>query len=296
MSLKVQILKVIGSISPMLLTKILYKKTFGKSIDLVHPKTINEKIHWLKFYGDTTQWALMSDKYRVREFVKTKGLEDTLVKLYGVWEDANDIDWDKLPDQFVLKANNGCGDVTICKDKSKLDKQMLIAYYNGLMKKQFGIQTGQLHYKEIKPCIIAEELLDASKQQTPSTSLIDYKIWCLNGVPYYIFVVINRTKEHAEQMVFDLDWHEHPEYINPTAHFSMCKTHISKPSRLSDMLKYASIFASNNPQMRVDMYQVNDRIYFGELTMTSACGFMNYFSEDFLNKLGSMVILPCDNK
>lgn len=296
MSLKVKILKTIGTISPILLTKILYKKTFGVSLDLKHPKSLNEKIHWLKFYGDTSQWALMSDKYRVREYVKSKGLENILVKIYGVWEDANDINWEKLPNQFVLKANNGCGDVTICKDKSKLNKQELIRYYNGLMKKQFGIQTGQLHYKDIKPCIIAEELLDASKQQTPSSSLIDYKIWCFDGTPYYIFVILNREKGYANQMIFDVNWTPHPEYLNSTSHFQIFKGHIEKPSKLNEMIEIATALSKDQKQMRVDLYEVDDKLFFGELTLTSACGFMDYFTEKFLNTLGSKIILPCDIK
>lgn len=294
MSLKICILKAIGSISPMLLTKILYKKTFGKPLNLKHPQTLNEKIHWMKFYGDTSQWTLLSDKYRVREYVKEKGLEHILVKLYGVWVDANDIDWDKLPDQFVLKANNGCGDVTICKDKSNLDKQKLIAYYNGLMKEKFGIQTGQLHYKDIKPCIIAEELLDASKQETPSSSLIDYKIWCFNGKPSYVFVVLNRTKIHANHMLFGIDWSDYSECVKATSHFAIYDKSVERPKRLAEMINVASILSKGHPEMRVDLYEVDGKIYFGELTLTSACGYMDYFTEDLLKKMGSMVTLPCN--
>ena len=262
MSYKVQMLKLIGTISPILVTKILYRKTFGKSLDLKNPKTLNEKIHWIKFYGDTSLWAMMSDKYRVREYVKNKGLEDILVKIYGAWEDANEIDWNNLPDKFVLKANNGCGDITICENKSKLNRQELIGYYNALLKEQFGVQTGQLHYKKIKPCVIAEELLDASKQQITSTSLVDYKVWCFNGVPYYIFVVLNRRKGFAQQMLYDIDWVAHPEYLVTTSHFELYEGVIPKPSNLTKMLKYASILSEGSSQMRVDMYEVDNKIYF----------------------------------
>ena len=294
MSLKVQILKLIGIISPVLLTRILYRRTFGKSLNLTKPQSLNEKIHWLKFYGDTTQWSLLADKYRVREYVKDKGLEQTLVKLYGVWTDANDIDWNKLPNRFVLKANNGCGDVTICKDKSILDKQQVVTYYNNLLKKDFGIQLGELHYKKIKPCIIAEELLDADKQQSPSSSLIDYKIWCFNGIPSYIFVFLNRMKGVAQCMVFDTNWNSYPNYLISSKHFVICDKPIQKPNKLNEMLRIARILSEGNPQMRVDLYEVEGKVYFGELTLTAACGFMNNYTEDFLNKLGSLVILPHD--
>lgn len=293
---KGRILKALGVISPVLLTKILYRKTFGKSLNLQNPKTLNEKIHWLKFYGDTSQWAMMSDKYRVREYVKDKGLGHILVKLYGVWKDAKDIEWDKLPNEFVLKANNGCGDITICTDKLKLDKQQIVVYYNALMKEQFGIQTGQLHYKQIKPCLIAEELLDSAKQQVSSSSLIDYKIWCFNGIPYYIFVVLNRQKGYAQQMLFDVDWNPHPEFLISTSHLGIYKKEIPKPTRLEEMLSYASILSEGNKQMRVDLYEVDDTVYFGELTLTSACGYMNYFTDEFLEACGSMIAIPTDTK
>lgn len=296
MKIKVLIMRFIGTISPLLISKILYKKTFGKALNLKNPITLNEKIQWLKFYGDTSLWPMLADKYEVREFVKAKGLENTLVKLYGKWNDANDIDWEKLPNKFVLKANNGCGDVTICKDKLKLNKRQLVDYYNGLMKDKFGVQTGQLHYKLIKPCIIAEELLDISKQSTPSSSLIDYKIWCFDGKASYIFVILNRTKEHADFMIFDLDWNQHPEYLVETNHFDVYKGVIQKPMFLNEMLRISETLSKGYPQMRVDLYEVDGKIYFGELTLTSAGGLMNYFTDEFLRLTGSMVKLPNCNK
>ena len=288
-------MRLIGAVSPKLITKILYKKTFGTSLDLKTPRTLNEKIHWMKFYGDTSQWPLMSDKYRVREYVKNKGLGHILVELYGVWDNARYIDWEKLPNKFVLKANNGCGDVTICRDKSKLDKGTLIEYYNRLLKEHFGIQIGQVHYRYIKPCIIAEELLDASKQQISSTSLIDYKIWCFNGNPHYIFVYLNREKGAAECMVYDVNWTPHPEYLIPTRHFAVYQDTIPRPDTLDEMLKIARLLSEGNPEMRVDLYEVAGKVYFGELTLTAAGGFMSHFTKEFLDILGTMVVLPIDS-
>ena len=296
MNLKVMLMKFIGSISPMLISKILYKKTFRKSLNLKKPETLNEKIHWLKFYGETSMWPMLADKYEVREYVKAKGLENILVELYGKWYDANEIEWDKLPQGFVLKANNGCGDVTICKNKSQLNKKQIAEYYNGLMKEQFGVQTGQLHYKFIKPCIIAEELLDVSKQSTSSSSLVDYKIWCFDGKASYIFVVLNRTKEHAQFMLFDIDWKQHPEYLVTTNHFGIYQGVVKQPICLNEMLHIAEVLSKGHPQMRVDLYEVGGKIYFGELTMTSAGGLMNYFTEEFLKLTGSMIKLPSCSK
>lgn len=289
----IKILDVIGRISPKLVTHIFYFKTFHKILNLKNPKTLNEKIHWMKFYGDTSQWSLLADKYKVREYVIEKGYEDSLVTLYGKWDDASKIEWDKLPEQFVMKVNNGCGDVLICKDKQKLDIETNKRKFASLLKEKFGIYTGQLQYKDIPSCIIAEELLDATKQQVKSASLVDYKIWCFNGKPYYIFVYLNREiGGAAECMVFDLDWNSHPEFLIPSKHFAIYKDLISKPACLDKMIEMATKFSEGHPQMRVDLYEVGGKVYFGELTMTAACGYMNHFTDDFMLQTGNAVVLP----
>lgn len=293
MSLKTQIMRAIGTISPMLITRILYKKTFGKSLNLKNPQTLNEKIHWMKFYGDTSQWGILADKYRVREYVKEKGFQSSLVKLYGKWDSVEKINWNQLPDQFVMKVNNGCGDVLICTDKSQLDIESTKKSFRPLLKEKFGIQTGQTQYKDMPACIIAEELLDAAQQHIKSTSLVDYKIWCFNGKPFYIFVYLNRKKGGiAECMIYDVDWVAHPEYLIPSDHFAVYNESVPKPSCLAQMLRMASVLSEGHPEMRVDLYEVNNKVYFGELTLTAACGFMNHFTEDFMITAGNCITLP----
>ena len=287
-----KLLYVLGFISPKLVTYVLYYKTFHKILNLRHPKTLNEKIHWLKFYGETSMWSVLADKYRVREYVTEKGLKDILVELYGCWTNVEDIKWEKLPDQFVLKVNNGSGDILICKDKSKLNIESTKKMYASLLKEKFGVSTGQLQYSKMPACIIAEELLDAERQTIKSSSLVDYKIWCFNGKPEYIFVVLNRRNGHAEQMIFDMEWRSHPEYLNDTFHLKIYKGTIAKPSKFSEMIKIATVLSKGNEQMRVDLYEVGNKVYFGELTMTSACGYMDYFTNEFLILMGSKVMLP----
>lgn len=285
-------MKAIGTISPMLITKILYKKTFGKSLNLKNPKSLNEIIHWMKFYGDISEWAVLSDKYKVREYIAENGYAETLIPLIGHWNRAVDIEWEKLPTKFVLKANNGCGDVLVCKDKNTLDKNKITEEFNKYLTSQFGITTGQTHYKKIKPCVVAEEMLDCTKQPVKSSSLIDYKFWCINGEPQAIFVCINRTKYNVEISVYDMNWVEHPEYCLYTNHFLKCNQHIPKPRNFEQMVAMSRKLAKGHPQVRVDLYEVSNKIYFGELTFTSACGFMTYLTEDFLSQLGAQVILP----
>ena len=158
-------------LKPIQVARLKYYYKFHRMPDFEHPRDLNEKINWLKFYGDTSRWADLADKYKVREYVESVGLGDTLVKLYGKWDNANDIDWDCLPNQFVLKVNNGCGDVLICRDKAILDKQAVVSTYNKLLNTKYGDVSGEPHYASIKPCIIAEELLDINAQPIKTSSL-----------------------------------------------------------------------------------------------------------------------------
>lgn len=286
------ILYLLGSLSPKLVTHILYFKSFHRFLNLKHPKTLNEKIQWIKFYGDTSQWSLLSDKYKVREYVKERGLSTILVELYGVWKNAEDIDWEVLPDKFVMKANNGCGDIVISKDKNELNKIVVTKYYSKLLKKKFGISTGQIHYKCIMPCIIAEELLDSKKQRVESSSLIDYKLWCINGKPQYVFICCNRQKDSVQIALYDMNWQSHSEYLVYSDEFRPTPFVIPQPKTLLKMIKVAEILSEGHPQMRVDLYEVDNTLYFGELTMTSACGIMTYFSEIFLIKMGNKMNIP----
>ena len=285
------LMKILGLISPMLVTRLLYFKAFHKFLNLKNPINLNEKIQWLKFYGDTSKWAVESDKYRVREFIRENGLSDILVNLYGQWENTEDLDWNKLPNSFVLKANHGCGDVVICKDKNLLDKEATLKYYKELLATSFGIETGQKHYQLIKPCLVAEELLDAKQQSVESSSLVDYKFWCINGIPEYVFVCINRTKTNVEVSLYDTDWKNCSERLVYSDEFRKCGIDIPKPKCFNRMLEVSSILAKNHPQVRVDLYEVNAKVYFGELTFTSACGLMTYFSDDLLEELGRKIKL-----
>ena len=279
-------------LSPIQVARLKYYYKFHRMPNFEHPTDLNEKINWMKFYGDTSKWADLADKYKVREYIESKGLADTLVKLYGKWDNANDIDWDKLPKQFVLKVNNGCGDVLICKDKDKLDIPSVVKKYNQLVSMKYGAVTGEPHYAKIKPCIIAEELLDVSKQSIPSTSLIDYKVWCLNGKPYLTWCAWNRRGAcGADCGVYDNDWNYRPDYSIFTEHYNESNIRLPKPKNLEKMYEIASKLSEEFPIPRVDLYEVDGHIYFGELTFTSLGGFMDYFTPEVLLDMGKKVKL-----
>ena len=278
-------------IKPIQVARLKHFYKFHKMPNYEHPTDINEKINWVKFYGDTSQWPDLADKYKVRQYVESLGLGDILVALYGHWDKASDIDWDSLPKEFVLKVNNGCGDVLICRDKEALDKKAVVATYDRLVSKKYGDITGEPHYAKIKPCVIAEELLDISKQPIKTTSLIDYKVWCLNEKPYCIWCAWNRGSHGADCGVFDIDWNYHPEWSVFTEHYRKGLDRLPKPSSFERMLEVAAKLSEGFPILRVDLYEVGGKIYFGELTFTSLGGFMDYLTPEVLLDMGEKVKL-----
>lgn len=279
--------KILSIVCPKFLISLEFYHTFGRKLDWKNPKDINEKINWLKLYSDTSLWTKCADKYEVREYVANCGYPDTLVKLYGKWNRAEDIDWEALPNQFVLKVNNGCGDTFVCKDKTKVSKAEIIGYFKAILKSHFADNNVEPHYALIKPCIIAEELLSAESQPIETKSLIDYKIWCFNGKPYYFFTCYDRIGDSLSVATYDLEWKRHDEKLADVPHYHIASKDIPKPQSLDQMLKIAAKLSEGIPQVRVDLYEVDKKIFFGEMTFTSAGGFMNYFTQEFLDELGS---------
>lgn len=279
------------SISPKLLTSLQYIYHFHKPLNWFNPKDLNEKINWLKYNSDTSLWTLCADKYKVRDYIHEKGLDETLVKLYGKWDKAEDVDWGLLPNSFVLKTNNGSGDILVCKDKSKLNIPEIVKKYSALLTKSFSDTNGEPHYALMKPCLIAEELLDCTKQVIDTDTLIDYKIWCFNGKPHCIWACYNRHQGSVEVATYDLNWVRHDEYSIFTAHYKRALFDLPKPKSLDKMLSIAAKLSCNIPQVRVDLYEVDNRPYFGEMTFTSAGGFMNFYTQKFLREMGDLVDL-----
>ena len=279
---------ILGHLWPKGCVTVHFRRSTGRSLNWQHPRDINEKIQWLKFYGDTSKWTRLADKYAVREYIKEKGFEDMLIPLLGRWEHTEDIDWDALPPQFVMKTNHGSGDALICTDKSQLDIRHWTQYFSRLLKEKFGTQMGQPHYDKIKPCVIAEQLMDCTKQQIKSTSLVDYKIWTFDGKPAYIWACYNRTKESCEVAVYDLDWNFHPEYSHSESHYVLADRLIPCPASLDKMLHAASVLSKGFPVVRMDFYEVDGKPYFGEMTFTPAAGFNDFYTQDFLNILGDL--------
>lgn len=280
------IFHVLGCCWPRMQVSLRYRLTHGKWIDWKHPRDIDEKIQWLKFYGDTSQWPRLADKYAVREYVKEKGLGDILVPLIGKWDKAEDIPWESLPNQFVMKTNHGSGDALVCTDKSQLDTAYHTKNFDRLLKEKFGVTMYEPHYDKIKPCIIAEELLDASKQDYPSSSPIDYKLWCFDGEPAFFFVCFNRANGSCDVSTYDTDWNLYPQYIKGVDHYHACDTPLPRPHCLEQMLAIAPKLTKGFPCVRLDLYEIDHKLYFGEMTFTPASGANYFYPQEFLNVLG----------
>lgn len=278
---------VLAHISPKLLVSIEFYHAFGRRLNWKNPKDINEKINWLKLYSDTSLWTKCADKYAVREYVNQCGYPETLVKLYGKWNSAEEIDWNSLPNQFVMKVNNGSGDILVCKDKSSLKEEEVKERFKSILNSRFAYYNAEPHYTLMKPCIIAEELLSTDLQPIKTQSLIDYKIWCFNGKPYYIWACYDRIGDSVYVATYDLDWKRHDEKSADVPHYHIATKDIPRPKSLDQMLKIAARLSEGIPQVRVDLYEVDDKPYFGEMTFTSAGGFNDFYTQEFLDELGS---------
>ena len=274
-----------------------WKARYGHKIDWNNPKNLNEVIQWLICHTDIAEWARLTDKYAVREYVKSKGLEHILPQLYGVWSDANDINIDALPNKFVLKCNHDSGSVYII-DKNQCDNiDSVKEELNKKLSVKFGYEGLEMHYNKIKPLIIAEEFLQSSPDELKfSKSLIDYKIWCFNGKAHWITCFFGRTSAGAFIEVHDLDWNYYPEYTVVTNHYFNGGGRVPRPGSLDIMIKAAEKLSEGFPQVRVDFYEVKNKVYFGEMTFTSLAGRMDFYSDDFLRIMGDEVVLPIHSR
>ena len=243
------------------------------------PKDLSEIILSERLSPKFDKYALYADKLKVREFVRSKGLEKILLKHYGCWKRPEDIDFDRLPKKFILKANNGCGNHVICKNKFSFNKQEAIETLKISMEK--GLHHPERHYRAIVPMVFCEQFLDTGTDEWPT----DYKIQCVGGRPDHFFVASERSSGDTKYCTFDLNW----SYIPYTKHsFEPVKMPL-KPQCLEEMIAYASILCSNFDYVRVDFYEFKGQVYFSELTFTPWGGFMYSYTNDAIRLLGEKI-------
>lgn len=258
-----------------------------------NPRTLDEKMTWLSVMSDTSKWTEYSDKYEVRKYIESLGLKDILTECYGVWDKAEDIDFDSLPDKFVVKCTHDCGSTVVIRDKSKMNKQEVVDFLQAHLNVNYGYEWCELHYTTIKPRVIAESLIELGDG---TEDLIDYKINCIHGEPQYVEVIYGRQLKSdggSNHAVFDLydihTWQPMRQYkTNLTDHFR----DIPRPQNLERMIEIAGKISQGFPQVRVDLYNVNGKIYFGEMTFFSASGMNNDLSREFQLMIGDRIHLP----
>ena len=264
-----------------------YYECTGQPLNLASPKTFNEKIQWLKLYDSTPLKTRLTDKYLVREWIKEKVGEEYLVPLIGTWDSFDEIDFERLPDQFVLKANHGSGWNIIVKDKSQFDTQEAKCKFDKWMNTNFAFVNGlELHYSNIVPKIIAEKYIEQMDK-----NLLDYKIHVFHDSPKIIQIIGDRDQFHhtAKECCFSLDWiqdelmyHTYDQYEFPP----------KRPDNLEEILNVATILGTGFKYVRVDLYNINGKIVFGEMTFTPASGIGKWRDIDVDRKIGSLIEIP----
>ena len=259
--------KMTTKISPMLASKIMYRVKMNKRLNLKSPSTFNEKINYLKLkkYPFIKTIINCTDKYMVREYVKNKGLENNLTKLYGCWNTSKEINFTELPNSFVLECNHGCGYNILCKNKNNFDVENEIKKINKWMNEDFGLVSGEPHYSRIEKKIICEEYLE--------DDILDYKFFCFKGNPEFFYVAQNVDGDfHNMQSDFFYCDGSLADFYR-TDHKRFEKLPIL-PSNLKEMVKIAKILSKDFEFVRVDLFNVNGKIYFSELTFSPCSGFM----------------------
>lgn len=283
----IALLKFIGVIIPdRIYLQLMFRLMLGEKLNLKNPKTFNEKLQWLKLYNRKPEYTTMVDKYAVKEYVAKKIGTEYIIPTLGVWNKADDIDWEKLPNQFVLKTTHGGGgcDVIICKDKSTFDREAAIKKLNNSLKSDIYRIYREWPYKDVPKCIIAEKFMT----ETGSGDLKDYKFFCFNGKVKVLKIDFDRFVEHKANY-YDKTFKLLPfgEVVCPPDYNVV----IEKPENFEKMLQLVEILSKNIPFARVDLYNSNGKIYFGEITFFPASGFGEFIPEYWDEKLGDWLKL-----
>ena len=253
-----------------------------KELNLENPQTFNEKIQWLKLHDYPTNQLVIdgADKYKVRAYVEKKGLGNILVPLIGHWDKPADIDWDKLPEKFVLKCNHGCAYNILCNDKSTFDKEDAIKKMSKWMKEDFGAFNIETHYSKIEPHITCEEYL--------GDCIIDYKFFCFNGEPKYIYVSSDLIHDRQAQIgFFYLDGTKMPLIRDDYAPMDIEEL----PPFFDQMKEAARVLCQDFPFVRVDFFLANNTYYFAELTFTPSGGMMPFNPDKYDLEWGKLIDL-----
>lgn len=266
-----------------------YYQQTGKHIDVENPISFNEKIQWLKLYDSTPPKTQLADKYLVRQWIEETIGKEYLIPLVGVWNSADDINFNELPQQFVLKANHGSGWNIIVKNKDNLDIKKCKEKLNWWLRHNYAFNFGlELHYMNIKPRIIAEKYMS----DLENGDILDYRFFCFNGIPRYIWVDSGSGTDHHKRNIYDFDWKMQDYKVN----YPNIIPEPEKPATLEKMRELATKLCKDFAFVRVDFYSIKENIYFGEMTFTPQSGVGKWEREEIDVEYGKLIQLPNKKK
>lgn len=264
-----------------------FKYSLGYEPDLEHPKTFNEKLNWLKLHDRKPLYTRIVDKYEVKQYVAEKiGPEYVVPVIAGPWDSVDEIDFDALPERFVLKCTHDSGGVVICRDKASFDREAAKAKLGKALRRNYYWSNREWPYKDVKPRVFAEQYLEDE-----SGELRDYKVMCFNGVPRLIQVHKGRFMTHTQDF-YDPDWNLLP--ITQELPSSGART--PRPACLEEMLRLSRILAADFVQIRVDWYLLGERLYLGELTFFDGAGYADFEPASYNRIVGDWLQLPAEDR
>lgn len=276
--------------------KMLYKYYLKKKCDLKNPKTYNEKIQWLKIYDKKPIYTQMVDKYEVRKIVTEQIGEEYLIPCLGVWDRFDEIDFDKLPNQFVLKCTHDSGGLVICRDKSKLDIAAAKKKIEHCLGRNYYLNLREWPYKDVKPRIIAEQYMEDTNvgQTRMYEGLTDYKFYCFDGKPRFLYISQGLEDHSTARISFvELDWKFAPYVRKDYKPFDVLP---EKPFSFDEMIKLSEQLSKGYPFLRVDLYEIDKKVYFSEFTFSPCSGFMPFKETKHDLEIGNMIVLPQKDK
>ena len=269
--------------------KRMYRIQMGRELNLEHPATYTEKLQWLKLHDHRDVYTTMVDKYAAKTYVAQRIGEEYVIPLLGVWERVEDIDFDALPQRFVLKTTHDSGGIVICKDKATLDIPAARKKLRHFLKRRYYDHNREWPYKHVLPRIIAEAYMEDSR----CGELRDYKFFTFGGVPKVLYVAQGRGRgEPTVADFFDMDFCHLPFTID----HDMAQTPPERPAQFELMKTLAAQLSQGTPQLRVDFYEVDGRVYFGEMTFFHCSGMERFHPEEWDQRFGEWVTLPIQEK
>lgn len=274
-NIRFKILKFLNFIPDKTMVKLQYRIKTGRKLNLKNPQRYTEKLQWYKLNYRNPLMTKCADKYTVREYIESKGLGHILNELYGVYDNVNEIDFDKLPNKFVLKTTNDSDTNIFCKDKANSDLEEIKKKMNKKIKARTQIPLArEWAYSNAKKRIICEKLLE--DKDTKDNGINDYKFLCFNGKPEFIVYDIDRYIGHKRNF-YDTNW----KYLNVSSDCPNFGNVVGKPEKLKEMLEIAKTLSKDFPAVRVDLYCIQNKIYFGELTFYPWSGYVKFEPDEF---------------